>query len=148
MIKDQISFYKAHRHTFQHGIFHHLPSSDGAVFWAVESCDEMIILEYQERNGVNTGRHRRLRIPFADRDAVYCIERRDKHAFREDLGDLWNDYESVPHEPFSIKVSGAILAGAGIALPPLFMGRGFERSTRVMMDNGADLYIVRRVSKA
>ena len=144
VIKNQIAFYKAHRHTFQHGTFHHLPSSDGALFWAVESSDEMIILEYQERNGVNTGRHRRLRIPFADRDTVYSIERRGKHVFREDLGDLWKDYESVLHEPFSIRVSGAVLAEAGIALPPLFMGRGFEPATRVLMDNGADLYVVRK----
>ena len=64
--------------------------------------------------------------------------------FREDLGDLWKDYESVLHEPFSIRVSGAVLAEAGIALPPLFMGRGFEPTTRVLMDNGADLYVVRK----
>ena len=145
VIKDQVAFYKEHRHTLQHGTFRHLPSSDGALFWSVGSDEEMLVLEYQERNEVNTGRHRMLRIPHADPDSVYRITRREKHIFQEDLGDLWPAYSSVAHDTLDLTVSGAVLRTSGIALPPLFMGRGFVPSTRVLGDNGTDLYVLRKI---
>ena len=145
VIKEQIAFYKEHRKTLQYGAFRHLPSSDGAVFWMAESDDEMIVLEYQDRNMVNTGRHRRLRIPHADPASLYSVQRRVKHVFKEDLGDLWESYSAVSHESYSIIVSGHVLRSAGVALPPLFMGRGFEPSTRILNDNGSDLYVIRKV---
>ena len=144
-IRDQVSFYKEHRRTLQHGRFSHLPPSDGAVFWMACSDDEMIILEHQMRNGVNTGRHRRLVIPSADPSAVYSIERREKHVFREDLGDKWDEWASVQHQGFSAVVSGSILSSAGIALPSIFTGKAIEPTTRILLDNASDLYVVRRI---
>ena len=144
-IRDQVSFYKEHRRTLQHGRFSHLPLSDGAVFWMACSDDEMIILEHQMRNGVNTGRHRRLVIPSADPSAVYSIERREKHVFREDLGDKWDEWASVQHQGFSAVVSGSILSSAGIALPSIFTGKAIEPTTRILLDNASDLYVVRRI---
>ncbi len=142
-IKKQISFYKAHRHTFQFGRFRHLPSFDkDCIFWSIEGDDEIIVMEYQDRNGVNIGRHHRLIIPFADENKSYRIERREKYISPEDLGELDESYSKVQHKPFSITVSGSVLKKAGIALPNTFMGRGFDENTRLMLDNSSDLFVI------
>ena len=142
-IKKQISFYKAHRRTFQYGRFRHLPSFDkDCIFWSIEGDDEIIVMEYQDRNGVNIGRHHRLIIPFADENKSYRIERREKYISPEDLGELDESYSKVQHKPFSITVSGSVLKKAGIALPNTFMGRGFDENTRLMLDNSSDLFVI------
>ena len=146
-IRQQTEFYKAHRKTFQYGRFRHLPPDGGNLFWSIEGSDEIIVLEIQSRCDVNTGRHHRLVVPFAESGREYRIERREKHISPDALGDSCGKYEAMEKKPFRITVSGDILRSAGIALPVTFMGRGFYSGVRVMCDNSTDIFVITKLGR-
>lgn len=146
IIARQIAFYKEHRRTFQQGIFRLLPSrSENIRFWSIEGDDEIIVLETQVLNEVNTGKHDRLVIPFADETATYSLKRRVPILPREGIKPIVRTYDVIAMEESEIIVSGKILKTCGIALPAKFMGRGVRSGIRVMGDFGTDMYVVKKI---
>ncbi len=147
VIARQVAFYKEHRRTFQHGLFRLLPSrSDNIRFWSIEGDDEIIVLETQVLNEVNTGTHDRLIIPFADEAATYSLKRRVPMLPADGIRPIAKDYSVLAkEEEEEIIVSGKILKTCGIALPAKFMGRGVRPGIRVMGDFGTDMYVVRKI---
>lgn len=142
IIKNQIEFYKKNRALFQFGSFYRLPKTHGLsdrTQWAISDQDanNIIVLDFQRETIANPG-HEILRIPFADSSAVYEISSRIQSS----------DTLSIKEtETEQYRVSGDILANAGIPLNSSFSGTECNEGTRVIGDFGSRLYIIKKVNK-
>ena len=166
-VKAQISFYKAHRALLQFGTFTRVKmanSNSNQVVWAVSSKDksELLVLFAQKLNKSNPGSDR-LRVEAVDLKATYEIFPRQQKIDIRTFGDLVNRISpvaiteggiaqdtlskalSLDSEVEHYRVTGELLAHAGIMLNQQFGGTGYDGETRVLGDFGSRIYICKRI---
>ena len=167
-IRAQISFYKAHRAILQFGTFTRIKlanSSSNQVVWAVASADksELLVLFAQKLNPANP-QSDKLIVEAVDLQATYEIFPRQQKIDIKMFGDLLNRISPVPFiteggitqdtiskalsldsEVEHYRVSGELLAHAGIKLNQQFGGTGYDAETRVLGDFGSRLYILKKI---
>jgi len=166
-IKTQISFYKGHRSLLQYGTFTRVKmanSSSNQVIWSVASKDrsELLVLFAQKLNQSNPGSDK-LKIEAVDLKATYEIFPRQQKIDIRTFGDLINRISpvaitdggiaqntlskalSLDSEIEHYRVSGELLAHAGIMLNQQFGGTGYDGETRVLGDFGSRIYICKKI---
>ena len=167
-VKAQISFYKAHRAILQFGTFTRVKlanSNSNQVVWFVHNADksELLVLFAQKLNPSNPGTDK-LRIEGASLEAIYEAFPRQQKIDLKTFGDLINQVSpiainegskaqealsnavSLDSEIEHYRVSGELLANAGIKLNQQFGGTGYNAETRVLGDFGSRLYIFKRIN--
>ncbi|MDT4763086.1 alpha-galactosidase [Sphaerochaeta sp. PS] len=166
-IRSQISFYKANRSLLQYGTFTRVKwANRGAnhVVWAVASGDRstLLVLFAQKLNQSNPGSDR-LKIEAVDLNATYEVFPRQQKIDIRTFGDLVNRISplaiaegglaqdtlskalSFDSEVEHYRVSGELLANAGIKLNQQFGGTGYDGETRVLGDFGSRIYICKKI---
>ncbi|MFA5236127.1 MAG: alpha-galactosidase, partial [Bacilli bacterium] len=169
-IKDQISYYKAHRRLFQFGEFHQLKSfeKDGFVSWMVKnpSSSEAVVGYFIDHQSLLSGRDYLPGLGFQE-DALYTISRRE-HDHRVKLfGGLinqvspvhlnenglivnWIDKHRSIEQLMKMKklppliASGAALNHGAVKLLPQWAGTGYNEAVRVLGDYGSELYYIKQ----
>ncbi|WP_320128314.1 alpha-galactosidase [uncultured Sphaerochaeta sp.] len=167
-IKAQISFYKAHRAILQFGTFTRIKlanSISNQVVWAVHNAEksEFLVLFAQKLNQSNPASDK-LRIEQADSEALYEVFPRQQKIDLKMFGDLINRLSpitiaegsktqevisntiSLDSEIEHYRVTGELLANAGIKLNQQFGGTGHDAETRVLGDFGSRIYILKRIN--
>ena len=167
-IKAQISFYKAHRAILQYGTFTRIKlanSNSNQVVWAAASADksELLVLFAQKLNPANP-QSDKLFVQDVDLEATYEVFPRQQKIDIKMFGDLLNRISpvsfiteggitqetiskalSLDSEVEHYRVSGELIAHAGIKLNQQFGGTGYDAETRVLGDFGSRLYILKKI---
>jgi len=163
-IKNQITFYKQHRRTFQYGRFHRLPSlKDNKAHWQCIEPDgsKAIAGFFQTQAGASEG-YDFLPLTGLDPDSRYKVSTRPQSLFIKRFSGLINHIL-----PFRLDPDGIILRTvgkyycltdctekyegygdmlmSGIRLNNQFMGTGYDPSVRLLGDFGSNLYVVERI---
>lgn len=162
-IKEQITFYKTHRRTFQYGRFARLPAhKSNKVHWQCTSDDgsEAIAGFFQTQATASEGGDF-LPLTGLDPDARYTVSTRPQSLFIKRFGGL------VKHIlPVSLNPDGIVLRtvgrfyrltdcveryeaygdmlNAGIRLNNQFVGSYYNEQTRLLGDFGSNLYVVKK----
>lgn len=166
-IKDQILFYKRFRTTLQYGtiaIIKSIFDNNNDATWAVMNRDksEIIVLDFVGR--VHPNQHPKLlRIPVVNEEYTYDIFNRQQQISLKSFGSLINHVSPIEitegsntekiatkiihlsSEISHYKVTGELLAKAGIFLNQEFGGLGYDDiNTKVIYDNGSRLYVIKK----
>ena len=165
-IKDQISFYKEHRKTFQYGVFERLPLKSGRnknkTLWVVRTEKEAVAGFFQLRScaGEETDV---LRIAGFENDSQYRITTKVQQLYIKRFGGLVKHILPVTLNPDGFilrtanrfhalkdcvetyKCGGRALA-SGIKLNSQFTGRPYNNTTRLLGDYGSSLYTIKKIS--
>jgi len=173
-IKDQITFYKAHRKTFQFGVFERLPvqseqlagiaslkSDNGKRIWHCRRDNESIAGFFQLKAG-NGEEPDILRIPGLKSGSLYRVKTRGQQLYIKRFGGLVKHLLPVTLNPngFILRTvnrfytltdcietyecSGSALS-AGILLNNQFMGSYYNDKTRLLGDYGSSLYTIEAI---
>ena len=159
-VKEQISFYKEHRRTFQYGKLKKvkLKNSD-QISWQINSEEETMAGLYQKCKNACPGRDR-LDVPGLEANKLYDVESRDQYLRISKFGGLIKHIMPIQLSPsgfilrtinkyFAMKdgkenyvASGAALE-EGINLAMQYEGSGYVPGLRMLSDFGSNLYIIK-----
>ena len=157
-VRNQITYYKKHRKTFQYGDFYRIDKeSDYEVF---EVKGKEIILSKFRRMVNAVPVYDRLFVEGLKEDVVYKIESRSYILNRKDFGrhvtpssdsqkDKNKDLEKILVEEDGFKsyiqkyTASGIALKEGIFLDPLYLGTGYEKHIRIPLDYGSDMYLIK-----
>ncbi|MDR0289803.1 MAG: alpha-galactosidase [Treponema sp.] len=156
-IKDQISFYKAHRKTLQYGAFERLDSPKAnKIIWMCRGETEAVIGFFQTQANVGEGPDA-LRIPGLNPDTRYRVSTKTQRLYIKRFGGLVKHILPVTLDPngFILRTvnrhyaltdcvetyecRGDALA-SGVMLNNQFMGSHYNNKTRLLGDYGSNLY--------
>jgi len=158
----QIAFYKAHRHTLQHGRFRRVPAtSPDHVVWTAAGALETVVGHYQTRTRASQPPGV-LAIPVLEPTRRYRVTSRPQTIGLDELGHLlafvlprWLNPEGVlvrtasrfyrlPDAAETYEATGVALAT--LAPLPQFEGTADRAHTRLWGDHGSTLYVVEPAS--
>ncbi|MBQ8879669.1 MAG: alpha-galactosidase [Clostridia bacterium] len=158
-IKQQISFYKKHRRTFQYGKLKFVNSQNlNKKHWQIYTDDEIIVGEFQTRL-ISCPPRDILRVPYADADGSYYVDRVRQYLrigrfgslvkhilprFIRPGGIILNKVEkhySMTDGEEHYSSSGKALR-SGISLSMQYEGTGYHKDLRILGDFGSDLYLI------
>ena len=161
-VKEQISFYKQHRRTFQYGKFEFVHvDNPNQLSWQISDNREIIAGLFQKRQ-VSGPYRDRLVIPSANPEKQYSVECVKQKLRIKTFGPLINHIS-----PIRIKADGLILRtidkhfsmpdgheqytcfgdilNFGINLEMQFEGTGYNEKLRVLSDFGSNLYLIKEI---
>ena len=168
-IKDQVEFYKKHRHTLQFGEYHRI--ENGSVsdlrrnvyqFMVVSQDGSEAVSCYYEGQVIPNYTYKHMRTKGLDENAVYVMEGRSLQYSVKLMGDLINTVTPVHVKPDSltqsaidkvvklqgekeyVKASGAVFNRVGVNLAPNFAGTGYNDQTALWTEHGLRLYTFTR----
>ena len=161
-IKAQITFYKAHRETFQFGVFSRLPAPEGWTGWQTKTGFETAAGFFRGLIPAAPGMVK-LRVTGLDYNRRYRVESRPQTLRVGAFGGLIkyispvrisangfllraaDRFYALPdgHEDFV--ASGAALM-AGFAPAPLFAGTGYDKNSHNQGDFGSEIYLISEVT--
>jgi alpha-galactosidase len=167
-IKAQILFYKAHRAILQFGTFTRAILANGdsnQVVWVAQNADrsELLVL-FAQKLAQSNPKSDKLRLRMASKDALYEMFPRQQKIDLKMFGDLINRVSPIAitegsktqetlsgavaldNEIEHYRVSGELVANAGIKLNQQFGGLGHDAETRVIGDFGSRIYILKRIN--
>lgn len=159
-IKDQISFYKKHRKTFQYGIFSRIPThKSNKVQWQSKTDDGSAAITgfFQTQAGASES-FDILPVTGLDRDRLYRISTRGQNIYIKKFGGLVKHVLPLALNPdgFLLRVINRIyclrdceeqyegegvLMEEGVLLNNQFMGSWYNEQTRILGDYGSNLYV-------
>jgi alpha-galactosidase len=158
-IKEQIVFYKAHRKTFQYGVFERLESPKAnKIVWLCRGEKEVVAGFFQTQANVGEGPDA-LRIPGLNKSTQYRITTRPQRLYIKRFGGLVKHILPVTLDPNGLilrlanrhyaltdcvetyECSADALA-SGIMLNNQFMGSYYNNKTRLLGDYGSNLYTI------
>ena len=160
-IRGQIAFYKAHRRTFQYGLFSRLPAQkSNKVHWQCTAADrsEAVAGFFQTQSEAAEG-YDLLPLTGFDPNSGYTVKTRPQSLFLKRFGGL------VKHiMPVSLNPDGIVLRtvgrfycltdcvetyecrgdmlNAGLRLNSQFIGSYYNERTRLLGDFGSNLYVI------
>ena len=157
-VRNQITYYKKHRKTFQYGDFYRIDKESD--YEAFEVKGKEIILSKFRRMVNAVPVYDRLFVEGLKDDAVYKIESRSYILNRKDFGrhvtpssdsqkDKNKDLEKILVEEDGFKsyiqkyTASGIALKEGIFLDPLYLGTGYEKHIRIPLDYGSDMYLIK-----
>ena len=159
-VKEQISFYKAHRHSFQYGQLKKVKLKNvDEISWQITDGDKTLAAIYQKYKAACPGRDR-LDIPGLAPDRIYTVQSREQHLRISRFGGLVkhimpihlkpdgfvlrtaNKYYAMKDGAESYIASGAMLA-EGINLAMQYEGSGYDPNLRILGDFGSSLYVIK-----
>lgn len=166
IMKNQIAFYKEHRHLFQYGDFSRSRMHNGNILWQVTAKDksEAVILAYSMRGGANKSDDI-IKAVNLKSDALYQISARTCAISIKEFGNLVNQIspvnikeegvlQSVVNKVYTLEsekeeyqMSGAMLQYAGMKPKQRFVGTGYNEMTRVMGDDSSRLYVIKEIKE-
>ena len=161
-IKEQVSYYKQHRSTFQFGRFYRIDEESDYEVFEVQNEEETIVAKF--RRMVHA-------VPYFDKlnayglkeDKVYTIDAREFSHNIKKFGNLLNYVVPVRLNAEGLLVhsvskrrgfkegtqnyraSGRALR-YGINLNNLFLGSGFDKHLRLSLDYGSDMFLIKEVN--
>lgn len=162
-VREQISFYKAHRKTFQFGRFYRFDErKDNKVHWQVSAHDraEHIVGHFQKLCTASEG-YDELSIKALDPNASYSFSCKGQSIFIKRLGGLVkhvlpielhpdgfilrtaNKHFAMPDGAERFCASGDVLS-AGVKLNDQFLGTGYNEKLHMFGDFGSALFTVER----
>ena len=163
-IREQISFYRAHRRTFQYGRFYReSPPRDGQVRWTCVAADgsEALAALFQVRAHASPP-FDRLRVPGLDAGAEYLVSTRPQRIPVRRFGELVkhllpvrlrpdglvlrlaNRFWALPDCVETYRARGDALM-SGILLDNQFTGSYYNKETRLLGDFGSNLYVITKL---
>ena len=152
-IKEQIAFYKQHRHAFQYGTFYRL--SNG---WQVTDGRDTLAAVFRRLVSAAPG-YELLKLRGLKKECGYAFRTYAqklrvgqfgelvKHVLPVDLNPngailrIADRHVTLPDGEQTLNASGAALM-AGVRLLPLFRGTGYDTNQRTITDFGSELYII------
>jgi alpha-galactosidase len=158
-IKEQISFYKEHRRTFQYGRLKILNSENPDVIsWQIYGDKEIMAGIFQ--SGVNACPPRSiLRVPYASVESTYRVEAKPQKLRIKRFGSLIKHITPIPLRSDGFIVStvdkyfsmddgcekyvctgSALRSGIGLAMQ--YEGTGYHPDLRILGDFGSNIYII------
>ena len=159
-VKEQISFYKAHRRCFQYGQLKKVKlKNTDEISWQITDGDKTLAAIYQKYKAACPGRDR-LDVPGLKPDKLYSIQSREQHLRISRFGGLVkhimpihlkpdgfilrtaNKYYAMKDGTESYTASGAMLA-EGINLAMQYEGSGYDSNLRILGDFGSSLYVIK-----
>lgn len=158
IVKAQITFYKEHRDTLQFGYFYHLKNHR----WLVQK-EESIVLDYDEKIQPNS-ENKPLRLHYLEENQLYSFENRPQKIDIRTFGTLLNTITPIKVNPDgllvniashhymldsekeSYQVYGSQLNHVGIRLKQHFVGTGYNQDIRILKDDTARLYVLKKIS--
>lgn len=163
-IKEQISFYKSYRKTFQYGRFKRIDNiKPNKTTWLVIEPDTSTALAgfYQSLAGVSEGCDI-LKLPGLDKASRYRIITKSQSLFIKRFGGLVKHILPITLNPdgFILRIANRfykltdcveeyILGGdtlsEGVMLNNQFMGSYYNNKTRLLGDFGGSLYLIERI---
>ena len=160
-VKEQVEFYKAHRHAFQYGRLRKVRlKNTEEISWQIADGDKTLVGLYQRCKHSCPGRDR-LDVPGLEPDAIYDVESRDQHLRIKRFGGLVKHIMPIYLKPdgfilrtvdkyFAMKdgkekytASGAML-DEGINLAMQYEGSGYDPNLRILGDFGSNLYVIKK----
>jgi len=158
-VKDQISFYKQHRRTFQFGTFWRgEQSKDNKVVWQCASPCFAVTGFFQTQASASEG-FDRMRLMGLEPGRKYHVETRPQRLYIKRFGGLVkhilpvtlnpegfilrtiNKHYSLTDCVETVDAYGEALMG-GILLNNQFVGSYYNKNTRLLGDFGSNLYLV------
>ena len=159
-VKEQISFYKQHRRSFQYGKLKKVKlKNPEEISWQIRDGDKTLAAIYQKYKTACPGRDR-LDVPGLEPDKLYTVETRQQHLRISRFGGLVkhimpiylkpdgfilrtaNKLYAMPDGMESYTASGAMLE-EGINLSMQYEGSGYDPNLRILGDFGSSLYIIK-----
>ena len=159
-VKKQISFYKAHRRTFQYGKLYKVKlKNTDEISWQINGDNEIMAVIYQKCKDSCPGRDR-LNVPRLDEEKIYTVESNEQYLRIARFGGLIkhitpiylkpdgfilrtvNKYFAMTDGKENYKASGAALS-EGINLAMQYEGSGYDPNLRILGDFGSSLYIIK-----
>ncbi len=163
-VKEQVSFYKEHRHTFQYGRLRKVKlKNTEEICWQITDEKETVAAIYQKCKTSCPDRDR-LDIPDLKPDSLYTVESRDQYLRIRRFGGLIKHITPIYLKPdgfilrtvdkfFAMKdgkesytASGAMLS-EGINLAMQYEGSGYDPNLRILGDFGSSLYVIKEISE-
>jgi len=166
IIKEQIAFYKQHRHLFQYGEFSRLRSVDSGNFtvWMVQNKEhtEAIVCYIQKQALPNPG-FDQIQIPYLQ-DGTYQITGRTQYVNIRTFGNMVNralplklkvnstlhnfiaNRYPFPIESFTKTLTSGQLEHCALILPHKFTGTDHGDNDMILEDYGSRMYHIKRVS--
>ena len=139
-IRNQICFYKEHRHDFQFGTFYRITKEEDLSF-EVKGENTIVTKFRKQKNAV----------PFYDRLHACGLEKEETYqilsrtyffeADRYGKHIPSKDPEKNESNQQEYEASGAALK-EGILLEPLCLGTGYNEKIRIPLDYGSDMYVI------
>jgi len=159
-VKEQISYYKLHRRTFQYGQLKKVKlKNPEQISWQISDKDNTFAAIYQKCKESCPGRDR-LDVPGLDPEKIYTVESRDQFLRISRFGGLIKHITPIHLKPdgfilrtvnkyFAMKdgkenytASGAELE-EGINLAMQYEGSGYDPNLRILGDFGSSLYLIK-----
>lgn len=164
-IKDQVSFYKAHRRLFQYGrMIRHSSEKDNKVYWQCVDAEasQSVAGSFQTMAHAAEGNDV---LPLSGllEDAVYRLGTKPQRIFVRRFGSLIKHvlpFDANPNGPIlrwldrlyamtdcveTYEASGQTLM-QGVRLNNQFIGTGYTNKIRMLCDFGSNLYLIERIS--
>jgi alpha-galactosidase len=161
-VKEQISFYKKHRNTFQYGRFEFVSvDNPNQISWQISGNGEIIAGLFQKHQ-VSGPYRDRLSFPSARPEQLYSVECVKQKLKIKTFGPLINHIS-----PIKIKADGLLLRTVdkhfsmtdghesytcfgdilnfGINLEMQYEGTGYNDKIRVLGDFGSNLYLLKEI---
>ena len=159
-VKEQISYYKEHRRTFQYGRLRKVKvKNTDQISWQITDGEKTFAAIYQKYKSASPGRDR-LDVPYLEPDKLYTVESRDQYLRIRGFGGLIKHITPVRlnNEGFIMRTidrhfamkdgkekytaSGSMLA-EGINLAMQYEGSGYNGDIRMLADFGSSLYLIK-----
>lgn len=163
-VKEQIAFYKEHRHTLQYGKFSRVETDKAnKVQWQCKEKNKSKAIAgfYQTIASASEG-YDYIRIYGLDKNKIYTVETKAQNLYIERFGDLVKHILPVNLNPdgFILRTANKVYAlkdcvekyegqgkllESGILLNNQYMGTGYNEQIRLLGDYGSSLYLVQRL---
>ena len=162
-LKDTVSYYKAHRKTFQFGRFRRNRAEKGAVCWQV-SDDDFIMCGLFHKLVPAGPEMEWLYVSAPDGDELYSVESRTQLLRVRQFGGLLKHVLPVELDPegFVLRTADtrykmydgktrAVCSGralcSGIPIGKRFSGTGYDKDLRVQGDFGSNVFEIKKADK-
>ena len=163
-LKETISWYRAHRDTFQFGVFRRNRAEDGATCWQVTTEEETIVALFHRLIHADPG-YEWLFARMPEKGSFYSVESRRQALRVSQFGNLIKHVTPIELNPNGAVVrtadrhyrmddateqyccSGAVLE-AGLPLAQRFSGTGYSEIQRIQGDFLSNVYLIRKASPA
>jgi alpha-galactosidase len=167
IIKEQISFYKKYRKTFQYGDFYRIKANENGIYqWLCVANDKSgAIGLHLQKEVIPNYPHAIFKTRGLNEEAVYHFKNRQQIFNIKEFGDLINMVSPVhirkdslvhnvvamvkkmPGEVEDCKALGCVFNHAGVKLKPAFAGTGYNEEVRLQKDNSSRMYLWERIPK-